>query len=148
MSARTMPDRAWIERCLPHGPTMCLLDAVTDWDATRISCIAAAPDAAHPLARAGVVPAITAIEYAAQATALHGAAIHGAVSARPGMLAKIMGVTLHAARLPAAGERLDVHAEKLADGESGCLYRFAVSSGNCPIADGRLMVVFASEHNP
>jgi predicted hotdog family 3-hydroxylacyl-ACP dehydratase len=143
-----MPDRAWIERCLPHGPTMCLLDAVTDWDATQISCVAASPDAAHPLARAGVVPAVAAIEYAAQATALHGAATHVAVSPRPGMLAKIMGVTLHAACLPSAGETLVVHAKQIADGASGCLYRFAVSSGGRPIADGRLMVVFASEHNP
>ena len=66
-------DRAAIARRVPHAGDMCLLDAVVRWDATAIECHAGVPRERHPLARDGVVPAVAAIEYAAQATAVHGA---------------------------------------------------------------------------
>ena len=136
-------DRAAIERSLPHAGAMCLLDAVQQWDETDIHCTAAAPSATHPLARAGVVPAVAAAEYAAQATAMHGALL-GAGQAPAGVLAKLSDVALHARCIPADGGPLAVHARLLGRSTSGCLYEFDVASTHQPIASGRLMVAFTA----
>lgn len=135
-------DRAGIEARLPHGQSMCLLDSVLHWDAGGIHCVARAADAAHPLARDGVVPAVAAVEYAAQAAAVHGALLEGRHLPRPGMLAKIGELTLHADHVPAKEGSVAVRAARLGDGPSGCLYRFEVHCGDRPLASGRLMVAF------
>jgi predicted hotdog family 3-hydroxylacyl-ACP dehydratase len=137
-------DRAGIERRLPHAGAMCLLDAVTQWDAMKIHCVAAAADAMHPLARDGRLPAVAAIECAAQATAVHGALVQAEAAPRAGVLAKLSGVSLHIAYIPLPSGPLDVRAQRLSQGDAGCLYAFEVSSCNRePIASGRLMVAFA-----
>jgi len=139
-------DRAAIERSLPHAGKMCLLDAVMQWDTTHIVCITAPTGAIHPLARGGIVPAVAAAEYAAQAAAVHGALLDGH-SAPPGMLAKLSKVELHAKCIPADGRSLAVRARLLARGASGCLYAFEVDCAHHPIASGRLMVAF-TESSP
>ena len=72
------PDRAWIERHIPHKGSMCLLDGVTQWSEAEIVCHATSHrDPGNPLRSVdrdvnGL--GITAgIEYAAQAMAVHGA---------------------------------------------------------------------------
>jgi predicted hotdog family 3-hydroxylacyl-ACP dehydratase len=137
-----MPGRAQIEQLVPHAGAMCLLDAVTHWDAAHIACSSGAPGAGHPLARDGAVPAIAACEYAAQAVAVHGALLDGVHGARDGMLAKLTDVELHMPRFPA--EAVNVRAELLGRLATGCLYAFDVASGARPVASGRLIVAFAT----
>ena len=141
-------DRAGIECRVPQRGTMCLLDAVVDWDTTRIHCTAAAPGPKHPLARGNRVPAVVAIEYAAQATAVHGALLEAAATPRAGLLAKLTEVHLHTDWLSSDGEALDVRAERLGHSAAGCRYRFEVTSGQQVVADGRLMVAFVSPDTP
>lgn len=138
----TVLDRAAIERCVPHAGAMLLLDAVTRWDDTQIVCSAPPPDAAHPLARRGSVPAVAAIEYGAQAAAVHGFLIEQPSRHRPGVLAKLTDVHLHAASIPSDLGALRVNAQLLSRIAEGCLYEFAVQSGDRSIAHGRLMVAF------
>ena len=133
-------DRSQIERRIPHAGAMCLLDAVRRWDATTIACEAGAPTAAHPLARSGVVPAIAAVEYAAQAAAVHGALLDAADTPRSGRLAKLIEVELPVAALDAGA--LTVHAELLSRVEAGCMYRFEVCDQRGGVARGRLLVAF------
>ena len=137
-----MPDRTRIEGMVPHAGAMCLLDAVIEWDDTHIACAAARPDASHPLARDGQVPAIAAAEYAAQATALHGALLDDCVSPRAGMLAKLVDVNLYNANLPGTGSDLRVRAEMLGRLATGCMYSFEVANNDGLIANGRLIVAF------
>ena len=137
-------NRSDIERLLPHTDAMCFLDAVTDWDAYNIRCSAAAPDESHPLLRNGKVPAIAAAEYAAQATALHGALLDTATTPRAGMLAKLSDVEVHRVWFPADDTTLSVHATLISRTMDGCLYSFDVASAHQPIASGRLIVVFTS----
>ena len=139
-----MPDRAQIERLVPHAGAMCLIDAVTDWDNTRIACTSEQPGATHPLARDGGVPAIAAAEYAAQATALHGALLDGAQRPRAGMLAKLIDVKLHGPRFPAGGGELVVRAEVLGRLSVGCMYSFEVADAHNAIASGRLIIAFGN----
>lgn len=136
--------RADIERLVPQRGTMCLLDEVFAWDATLINCTATSPGLTHPLARDLKLPAIAAIEYAAQATAVHGALLDPAVALRAGMLAKLGEVQLHAVWIPSDGAPLEVRAEQLGHTAAGCLYTFEVNCGQRPIANGRLIVAFAS----
>ena len=123
---------------------MCLLDAVTKWDVHTICCSASAPDERHPLLRKGKVPAIAAAEYAAQATALHGALLDAATAPRAGMLAKLLDVDVHRAWFPVNEKILTVHASLISRTMGGCLYSFDVATAHQPIASGRLMVVFTS----
>ena len=135
-------DRAAIERLVPHAGAMCLVDAVIAWDSSQIQCESAEPGATHPLARDGIVPAIAAAEYAAQATAVHGALLDEANEPRAGVLAKLADVELHAPAFPMHCGALTIRAEVLGRSETGCLYSFDVSSARAPIASGRLMVAF------
>jgi predicted hotdog family 3-hydroxylacyl-ACP dehydratase len=143
-----MPNREAIERMVPHAGSMCLLDAVIAWDPFHIACSAVEPCATHPLARDGRVPAVAACEYAAQASAVHGALLDNSQVPRAGMLAKLMDVRLHSSCFPAGGGPLDVRAELLGRTAAGCLYAFDVGSNDTPVASGRLMVAFATVGGP
>jgi predicted hotdog family 3-hydroxylacyl-ACP dehydratase len=134
-------NRSQIESRVPHAGAMCLLDAVTQWDATHIVCHAAAPTPAHPLQRGGAVPSVAAIEYAAQATAVHGALLDAVERPRDGMLAKLNGVELSA---DAISGDVTVRAELLSRAAGGCLYAFSVADARGCCARGRLLVAFAS----
>ena len=138
-------DRAGIERLVPHAGAMCLLDAVIEWSATTIACTSALPAADHPLARKGRVPAIAATEYAAQATAVHGALLEDAGSPRAGMLATLVDVQLAGAAMPADGGALSIRAELLGRSAAGCMYRFEVGTARTLIASGRLTVVLSEQ---
>lgn len=141
-----MPDRARIEQLVPHAGAMCLLDAVTQWDAAQITCRSAEPGALHPLARDGVVPAIAAAEYAAQATAVHGALLEHAAQPRAGMLAKLMDVALHSEDFPPGA--VNVSATLLSRSGGGCMYAFEVGAAGQAIASGRLIVAFGPASAP
>src|SRR5690606_38662745 len=117
-SGRAMPldlDHAWLPGHLPHPGSMCLLDAVTDWDAQHIRCTASSDRAAdNPLRAHDRLGAACGIEYAAQAMAAHGALLAAADSApRAGYLASVRGVDLHVERLDDVAADLDVEAERL-----------------------------------
>jgi hypothetical protein len=87
---------------MPHRGAMCLLQHLVAWDATRIECVAPGQrDPAHPLRSRSGLMAGAAIEYAAQAAALHGGLLAEAAgaSAAPGYLASARDVRLGAWRL-------------------------------------------------
>jgi predicted hotdog family 3-hydroxylacyl-ACP dehydratase len=138
-------DRAGIERLVPHAGAMCLLDAVTEWSDAAIACTSALPGADHPLARNRRVPAIVATEYAAQATAVHGALLAGSDQPRAGMLATLVDVQLATAAIPAEGDALSIRARLLGRSAGGCMYSFEVGTTGTLVASGRLMVVLARE---
>jgi predicted hotdog family 3-hydroxylacyl-ACP dehydratase len=140
-----MLSRAQIEALVPHAGSMCLLDRVLQWDETRIVCHAAAPESGHPLATTQGVPVIAAVEYAAQATALHGALLDGRRKARNGMLAKLADVELFAQWLDESSGALDIQAELLVRGTSGCTYSFMVQDASGCRARGRLLVAFTND---
>ena len=137
-------DRSAVESLVPQSGAMCLLDAVDDWDSEQITCTAALRAGGHPLGRAGSVPGVMACEYAAQATAVHGALLDGATSPRAGMLASLVGVQLHRETFPQQAADVVVHARLRSRTDAGCLYAFDVVSAGSPIAEGQLMVAFPS----
>ncbi|MFN3416411.1 MAG: hydroxymyristoyl-ACP dehydratase [Caldimonas sp.] len=135
-------DRTDIERRVPHAGAMCLLDGVLHWDREHIVCQAAAPTADHPLAREGRISSVIAPEYAAQATAVHGALLDAHSRPRAGVLAKLAQVDLLRADIPHDAGPLKIQAELLSREASGCFYAFEVSAAGQAIARGRLIVAF------
>jgi predicted hotdog family 3-hydroxylacyl-ACP dehydratase len=143
-----LPDSAAaIARLIPHQGRMCLLDAVLDCSPAHIRCRATRHhDPEHPLRslRDPVgLPAPVAIEYAAQAMALHGALnARPGVRGRPGFLASARAVRLPQPRLDLIDGALIVQAWPLAGDERQALYRFALSDEHGRLcAEGRAAVV-------
>ena len=133
---------------MPHRGTMCLLERMISWDDGRIECLVVGHrDPAHPLRSAGGLMAGAAIEYGAQAAALHGGLLAEAAGtgASPGYLASAREVRLGAWRLddlpPAANDALRVVAERQAGDAGRLLYAFRIEHGGREIASGRLAVV-------
>ena len=90
------------------------------------------------------MPVVAAVEYAAQAAALHGALLDGRREARDGMLAKLSDVELSRAGSTSSGA-LTIQAELLARGASGCMYAFTVHDARGCRARGRLLVAFTHD---
>ena len=163
---------AGIAARVPHAAAMCLLDALLRWDSDEIECrITGHADAAHPLRDRGVepcnvtagatagahthhgtaadhgLPATCAIEYAAQAMALH-ASLHatskrGAGAApTPGFLASARDVRLHVPRIDTAPGPLRVLARRQAGDDRQAMYRFVLHDATgALLVEGRATVV-------
>jgi predicted hotdog family 3-hydroxylacyl-ACP dehydratase len=138
-----------IARRIPHQGSMCLLDRVTAWDSSQISCEASSHRAdSNPLRAYGRLGASCGIEYAAQAMAVHGALIAEQASAdktrhgpKIGYLASVRGVTLHVERLDDLSELLTIRAERLSGDDSTILYSFSLHAGPALLLSGRAVVV-------
>jgi len=140
-------DRAWLLAHLPHQGSMCLLDAVTDWDAQHIRCTAKSHrHADNPLRAHDRLGAACGIEYAAQAMAAHSALLAAADSApRAGYLASVRSVDLHVARLDDIAADLEVEAERLSGDDNTILYGFRVSAAGRKLLSGRAAVVLDAD---
>lgn len=141
-------DRAGIAALIPHSGSMCLLARLQSWDAQRIACMATNHrDADHPLRTASGLMSPCAIEYAAQAMALHGALIgqDAGTIASPGFLASARGVQLHVLRLddlpPAELDELHIEATRQSGDARQILYSFQVRHAGRMLAEGRAAVV-------
>ena len=142
-----MLDHAAIAARIPHQGAMCLLDAVVEWTPASISCRATSHrDPTNPLRAEGRLGTASAIEYAAQAMAVHGALLAGSTGKpRFGYLAGLRAVTLHVTRLDDLPGELSINAERVAGDDDRVLYQFAVShDGHCLVA-GRAAVVLDGE---
>ena len=135
--------KAEIARLIPHAGSMCLLDGVLAWDATKIKCFSRTHSAAtNPLRMGEQLPALCGIEYAAQAMAVHGG-LSGSVGSQPraGYLASLREVICHVARLDNLMGDLIVEAEQLMGDETHVIYQFAVQVGAIAVLTGRAAVV-------
>ena len=128
---------------IPHAGAMHLLDGVLSWDADRIRCLSRSHrDRKNPLRMDGRLSALCAIEYAAQAMAVHGV-LAGNVGGRPrmGYLASLREVSCSRATLDDLEGDLIVAAERLMGEESHVIYSFEVSVGDIEVLRGRAAVV-------
>lgn len=129
--------------CLPHAGAMCLLESVQAYDERWIRCIAISHrDPGNPLRRAGVLWAICALEYAAQAMAVHLILASPGRVGRPraGFLGEVRELTLGAERLDAIPAPLAIEATRLLGDGQRALYRFRVAAAGCEILCGRASV--------
>jgi predicted hotdog family 3-hydroxylacyl-ACP dehydratase len=136
--------KAKIRRLIPHAGSMCLLDEVIRWDEDSIVCRTASHcDRANPLRRNGQLGAIHALEYAAQAIAIHGglrADAAGAV-ALPGYLAAVRNAELEIARLDDIDAKLEVRGQRLFADRANAVYDCEVSAAGRLLAKARVTIL-------
>ncbi len=140
-------DRQWIENHIPHQGLMCLLDRVERWDEQEIVCIARSHSRAdNPLRTSESLGITAAIEYAAQAIAVHSALLIGEGNKlSSGFLTSVRYVQWHRSRLDDLGDELRVHATRVSGNEMTVLYTFAVFAGSEKLIDGRVGIFLNSD---
>lgn len=132
-----------ITELVPQRGDMCLLEEILHFDERNIVCRTSSHlSLANPLRCDGRLPACTAVEYGAQAMAVHGALrASPAPQAQAGLLAGARALKLNARFLDEANGPLTVRAERLvADGDR-LLYAFAIEGAGRQLAAGRIAVV-------
>jgi predicted hotdog family 3-hydroxylacyl-ACP dehydratase len=137
-------DHAWIAGHIPHQGSMCLLEEVMSWDLQRITCRSTSHRATdNPLRAHGQLGAACAIEYAAQAVAVHGALLQcpPAGGTGFGMLTSARRVELAVARLDDLAPDLLVSALRLHSDAVSALYSFALHDRERLLAQGRLSLL-------
>jgi predicted hotdog family 3-hydroxylacyl-ACP dehydratase len=141
---------------VPHKGAMCLLDRVESWSEENISAIANIQIESNPLAIAGKLDSTAAIEYAAQAMAVHGAllsevaAAQGKPQRKPlmGFLASVRSIVCHQPWLVGThglNTLMSISATRTAGTESPVSYDFSVSTGDVVYVTGKATVVLNFE---
>ncbi|CAG9170647.1 hypothetical protein LMG23992_01689 [Cupriavidus laharis] len=136
-------DRAWIAARIPHWGSMCLLDSVLDWDSDFIRCQAVSHrNADNPLRTHGRLAAVCGVEYAAQAMAVHGAALQqDAQRPRMGYLASVRKLVLDVDRLDDIDGPLTIEAHRISGEGANVLYAFEASGSGKRLLSGRAAVI-------
>ena len=135
--------REAIAAMIPHTGNMCLLDGVRQWDANTIQCVSQTHrDENNPMRIDGQLPALSGIEYAAQAMAVHGG-LTGLVGGKPksGYLAGLRDVVCHVSRLDDLEGEMVVGAEQVMGDASLAIYNFSLKVGVTEVLQGRVTVV-------
>ena len=137
--------RKEISERIPHAGRMVLLDEVVEWDDEHIVCRSGThQDRGNPLYVAGQLSSVCAIEYAAQAMAVHGSLLaHRDEASRPraGFLASVRNVRMEVARLDDVHGVLTIAAMRESGDDARVLYDFEVRSGERVLVSGRAAVV-------
>ncbi len=137
----------WAE-LIPHRGAMSLLDDVVTWDAQRIHARSESHRAAsHPLRSAGGLHVVHLVEYAAQASAVHGALTAigaGHAPPRGGRLVSLRDVEFGEHEYVQAHGCLDIHADRLMGDHSSAHYAFSVQSSGTLLVAGRMAVMYAA----
>jgi predicted hotdog family 3-hydroxylacyl-ACP dehydratase len=137
---------------IPHQGTMCLLDAVEQWDETSIMCTTASHrDATNPLRRDNQLEAICGLEYAAQAMAAHVGLLQQGKERRlaVGYLGAMKNLMLRAGRLDDVTGDLTVQATRLVGQADSFIYAFQVSAGRQELLGGRASIFLKYfDHQP
>ncbi|MCD0278587.1 phosphotransferase [Xanthomonas melonis] len=142
-----MQGRDAIAALIPHQGSMCLWEAVVEWDAQRIVlCSHAHRSDTHPLRCNGRLRALHLCEYGAQAMAVHGGLLGRALGrpVRPGMLVALRGVELQVAYLEQLPDAIVCEAQVLMQGEDSQQYSFRLSHGEQLLAEGRATVMLGA----
>jgi len=134
--------RADIEALLPHKGSACWLDSA-EVQAERIVCRAAVTDA-HPLREPGGVPAVYAIEYGAQAAALHRLATAPAGTVTGGRLLQARDLAFDVDWLDCVPQPLQIVADCAAASSELARYGFRITAAQQPeraVASGMLTLM-------
>ncbi|HEX7370881.1 MAG TPA: phosphotransferase [Rhodanobacteraceae bacterium] len=141
-----LPKSDW-EHLIPHTGTMCVLDDVVEWDATRLHARSTSHlSADNPLRADGQLHAVNLCEYAAQAMAVHGALREREAGglARPGFLVALREVELAVEYVDGLPGALQVHVECLLAMADSLQYAFRVEHAGRVLATGRAAVMLCA----
>ena len=140
----TSIDKPEIRSLMPHAGTMCLLDNVTDWDDKSIVCTTRTHrDKTNPLRRDGRLSSLNALEYGAQAAAVHGGlrARAAGTTAPACYLAALRDAHLYIDRLDDLASPLEIRAQRLFGDAGNTIYQCEISASDIPVAEGRVTIM-------
>lgn len=139
-----------IRERLPHAGAMSLLDEVVAHDADAIHCRARSHrDRDNPLRGTSGLHALAALEYGAQAMAVHGSlGATDAAAPRAGYLAAVRDLRIHARRLDTIETALDIHAERVMSDARSSIYDLAVEAAGEPLLAARATVILEPGETP
>ncbi|MFO1429424.1 MAG: hypothetical protein U1F76_04675 [Candidatus Competibacteraceae bacterium] len=141
-------DRAAIQRLIPHAGTMCLLDRVIAWDETSILCETTTHrEPTNPLRRQGRLAGLHALEYGAQAAAVHGGLLAATAGgqALPCYLAALRAARLYSDYLDGIAMSLQVSARRLLGNAGDCIYRIEIRADATVLAEARVTIITRPE---
>lgn len=136
-------DQAGIAALIPHAGAMCLLDEVTRWDAECLTALSRTHrNTEHPLRVNGRIPTLSAIEYAAQAMAVHGG-LSGAIAGRPraGYLVSLRNVVCATPYLEDTEGDLMIEVRRIMGDAALVRYGFSLVLAAREIVSGQATVV-------
>jgi predicted hotdog family 3-hydroxylacyl-ACP dehydratase len=133
-----MLSRPEIERLLPQKEAMCLVDSVLERTPDGIVCTADASRDDHPLREQQGVSVVHAIEYGAQAAALHRMLSGIEASVSGGLLLQVKNARFHSRWLDRLPQPLRITASCLVASSEAASYRFEVRAGDTLAASGDL----------
>ena len=134
-------ERDWLCALIPHAGDMCLLERVESWDEKNIVCTAFSHRTSdNPLRLNGRLAAIHALEYAAQAMAIHGGlnAQRESKHLRSGFLVAVRNAQFHVDRLDRLEDPLTIVATQLIASDNSQIYQIEVSAASRLITEARL----------
>jgi predicted hotdog family 3-hydroxylacyl-ACP dehydratase len=146
MMMKALLNAAEIAARVPHSGTMCLLHSLHESSDTHVLCSTTSHRAAdNPLRSASGLLSCNAIEYAAQAMALHGAMTSPASNTpQGGRLASVRSVKVCVPRLDTIDGPLFVHAERVAGDAAQAMYQFTLrDEQQRTLAQGRATVLLS-----
>ncbi len=129
---------------IPHAGAMCLLERVEQWDETRILCSSDSHrHRNNPLRSGDRLAAVHALEYGAQAMAVHGGLVaqQEQKRIRNGFLVAIRDAELHRDRLDDLPGPLQVEATQLLKSDANQIYQVEIRCEGDVVAAGRLLVM-------
>ncbi|MCB1859345.1 MAG: hypothetical protein KDI63_13785 [Gammaproteobacteria bacterium] len=137
-------DRETLCGLIPHAGVMCLIDRVEAWDEKQIICTTRSHSAANnPLRSEGGLSVINALEYGAQAMAIHSGlwAREKRMCISEGYVAAVRDAKFYTDRIDQVEQPLIIEAIKLISSDATQIYQIKVSVMGKLVAAARLTVV-------
>jgi len=129
---------------LPHSGSMCLVDEVVKWDRDSVRCrVSSHRQADNPLRVGDELPAICALEYAAQAFALHGLLVADefndkAPDSSRAFLALVNTLDLHVKRLDDCDGDLVIAGRVVFRQSGSAVYQFEIHAATRLLVNGQV----------
>jgi len=145
MNHRVQPD---IAELLPHAGSMVLIDEICEYDDARIVCLSRSHTAVeNPLRRGECLDSTVLLEYAAQATAIHGGLTQPHARGRVAFLAAARNLDLTSHALNTLTGALKITAARLMDAGDGVIYATEITHRGRALMRARLTIMTAP-NNP
>ena len=129
---------------IPHSGDMCLLESVQAWDKKFVRCQTATHRRAdNPLRSHDQLAVVHALEYGAQAVAVHGGLLAHENNQRipPGYLAAIRNAEFTVQRLDTIKSDLIIEARQLAADGGNLIYSFSIAAEGDIIVSARATII-------
>jgi len=133
-------------RRIPHSGNACLLNRVLEWDKKLIICEADShQDKCNPLRGGGVLTSVAAIEYGAQAMAVHGSLLSAKDESTEQLFYLVAAheVEFRVNWLHDINHPLTIRAERLIGDANGMIYQFTLYALSHLLVQGRLAVMIS-----